>query len=74
MLLTKKMKRVPGYITDDICLPMSLIKKILIKKFLIWKIPMKKILMKKIKYRTLQKQRTAEYKKFLFQAIHRILI
>ena len=35
---------------------------------------MKKTLMKKIKYRTLQKQRTAEYKKFLFEAIHRTLI
>ena len=29
---------------------------------------MKKILMKKIKYRTLQKQRIVEYKKFLLQA------
>ena len=57
MFLTKKMKRVPGYITDDICLPMSLIKKILIKKILIRKIPMKKILMKKIKYRTLYRNK-----------------
>ena len=74
MLLKKNMKRVPGYITGDIYLPIILVKKILTKKILIRKILMKKILMKKIKYKTLQKQRTVEYIKFLFQAIHRILI